>query len=70
MGKIMAVANQKGGGGKTTTSINLAAGLAFLGRKILLIDLDPQGNTTQGLGARNNITKSTYDLLLRDTDAK
>jgi chromosome partitioning protein len=66
MGKVIALANQKGGVGKTTTSVNLAAGLAYLGKRVLLVDLDPQGNATQGLGARSAGQKSTYDLLLKN----
>jgi len=69
MGKIIAICNQKGGVGKTTTSINLSAYLAMAGKRVMLIDLDPQANATSGIGInKHDIKKSTYHILLEETE--
>ncbi len=71
MGKIITICNQKGGTGKTTSAINIATSLAMFGKKILLIDLDPQANATSGIGInKHDVKKSTYHVLLEEVEIK
>jgi chromosome partitioning protein len=71
VGRIICIANQKGGVGKTTTAVNLAASLGLAGKSVLLVDLDPQGSATSGFGvARDQVGRSTYDVLLSEVPAR
>ena len=71
MGKIVAVANQKGGVGKTTTAVNLSACVAALGKKVLIVDLDPQGNSTTGYGiSKRSVEMGTYEVLIGEAEAR
>ena len=71
MGKIVSIVNQKGGVGKTTSAVNLSAGIGMLDKKVLLVDVDPQGNTTSGYGInKSGLEKTSYQLLIGEATAK
>ena len=68
MSRIIAIATQKGGVGKTTTCVNLACALKMKGKRVLLVDCDPQGNSTSGMGVDKNSTPGAYELLIKNAD--
>jgi chromosome partitioning protein len=69
LAKVIAIANQKGGVGKTTTAVNLSSCLAYKGKKVVIIDIDPQGNTTSGLGIdKNEVERSIYEIIINEED--
>ena len=69
MAKIIAVANQKGGVGKTTSAVNLTAALSLMGKRVLLVDCDPQGNASSGMGVSKSTRPNSYDMLIAETPA-
>ena len=69
MARIIAVANQKGGVGKTTTTVNLSAALSLMGKRVLLVDCDPQGNASSGMGVPKSTRPNTYDMLINAAPA-
>lgn len=70
MAKVVSVVNQKGGVGKTTSAVNLAAAVGVKGKRVLLVDIDPQGNTTSGYGiSRKNLNATSYDILINSASA-